>query len=273
MYINNIDKRFIEEKLINSIGAINSRALKKYDITNEEVYLIYHDLEKPYCEECGEPLKYKSFQIGYLINSCNNSCPGTIKRREQTVLKNHGVLNGFQTDKSKEKILERYGVDNPFLSSDVQKICSEKMSKTKNSIEWKETTGKLSAQKCSNTKNSIEWKETVGAKIKEKMRSTNESNGKWIPLDNKTEFQLYKREVWAETNNQNLEQLENYDKRGRIDLDPNAYSLDHKFSIYEGFKQRISPKIIGNIKNLIMLPWHENRDKGRECSITLEEII
>jgi len=52
----------------------------------------------------------------------------------------------------------------------------------------------------------------------------------------------------------------------------NAYQLDHKFSIVEGFKAGILPHIIGSKENLEYIPWKENLSKGTDCSITIEEL-
>lgn len=204
---------------------MNSRALKKYEINNEEIYLIYHDIEKPYCKYCGHPLKYKSFRIGYLLDSCTNSCPGTIKRRESGVYKNHGVINGFQTKRSKERIIEKYGVENPFFSRDIQEICKIKMTETKAHDDWKETIGKKSSEMCSKTMNSEEWKPTTGQQQKSRIRETRENRGHWIPIIERKSFDIYRYYVWKETEKQDLKSLENYDKRGRSDIDENAYHI------------------------------------------------
>jgi len=52
-----------------------------------------------------------------------------------------------------------------------------------------------------------------------------------------------------------------------------GYSLDHKFSIREGFEQSTHPKIIGHWKNLEMIDLSGNCRKNRKCSITLQELI
>jgi len=51
-----------------------------------------------------------------------------------------------------------------------------------------------------------------------------------------------------------------------------AYTLDHKYSIWEGFKNSISPNIIGHIKNLEWLPKKQNRLKGKTSSISLNKL-
>lgn len=75
------------------------------------------------------------------------------------------------------------------------------------------------------------------------------------------EYQKYKGLVWSETNRQPLYLLENFDKRGKSGVD-GAYQIDHVISIKYGFDNKINPNIIGNIKNLQMLPWKENRNKS-----------
>ena len=71
------------------------------------------------------------------------------------------------------------------------------------------------------------------------------------------EYTKYKRTVRRITNQQPLETLENFDKRGR-----ETYHLDHIISIAEGFRTNILAEKIGHISNLQMLPWKENIKKG-----------
>ena len=84
-------------------------------------------------------------------------------------------------------------------------------------------------------------------------------------------FKKYFNKVRTITNKQPLESLENFDKRG-ICGENGAYNLDHCYSIIEGFKNNIPPEIIGNIKNLKMIPWKENLKKQGKCSITIEAL-
>lgn len=85
------------------------------------------------------------------------------------------------------------------------------------------------------------------------------------------EFKKYFQKVRTITNQQPLKTLSNFEKRGKAGKD-GAYHLDHKYSIIEGFKQNIDPKIIGNIKNLEMITWKENMIKQGNCSITIDEL-
>jgi len=81
-------------------------------------------------------------------------------------------------------------------------------------------------------------------------------------LSTKQSFHLYKRAVWHVTKQQDISILPNIEKRGRQDIDLNAYHLDHIISIKEGYKQNIPADQIGHISNLQMIPWLENIKKG-----------
>ena len=74
-------------------------------------------------------------------------------------------------------------------------------------------------------------------------------------------WRAYKIDVWRITNQQPLQLLENFNKRG-VNGQTGAYTLDHIISIKKGFIQNIPPEQIGDIKNLQMLPWEENITKG-----------
>jgi hypothetical protein len=90
----------------------------------------------------------------------------------------------------------------------------------------------------------------------------------WKPDDPKyLEFKKYRRKVYYWTSKNDLTKLENYDKRSLL-----GYHLDHKYSITEGFKNKVPPKIIASIQNLRFIPYSENVKKGTKCSITLEEL-
>lgn len=82
-----------------------------------------------------------------------------------------------------------------------------------------------------------------------------------------TEFKKYRRKVYYWTSKNNLTLLENYEKRGRT-----GYHLDHKYSISEGFKNNVPPKVIGSIDNLEFICYTDNLSKGTSCSITLENL-
>jgi transposase-like protein/predicted transcriptional regulator len=96
------------------------------------------------------------------------------------------------------------------------------------------------------------------------------SYGEFLKIENN--FKKYKNDVMKITNQQPINELANYEKRGNSGVN-GAFHLDHKFSILEGFKNNISPNIIGNIKNLEFIPWEENIKKRTKNSITINELL
>jgi hypothetical protein len=90
----------------------------------------------------------------------------------------------------------------------------------------------------------------------------------WKPDDPEyLEFKKYRRKVYYWTSKNDLTQLEHHEKRGKL-----GYHLDHMYSITEGFKDNVAPKIIGSIYNLRFIDHKENCSKGTKCSITLEKL-
>lgn len=106
----------------------------------------------------------------------------------------------------------------------------------------------------------------------EKMRKTFENKGHWIPIDEVSEYEIYKREVYSITKRNDLTTLENHDKRAKAGID-GGYHLDHRYSISRGYIDGIPAEIIGSIVNLEIIPWEENLAKKENCSISKEELL
>ena len=58
----------------------------------------------------------------------------------------------------------------------------------------------------------------------------------------KLKWKAYKKLVWDLTEKQPIHKLPNFDKRG-----PHNYHLDHKISVWFGYKNNIDPKIIADV--------------------------
>jgi hypothetical protein len=54
---------------------------------------------------------------------------------------------------------------------------------------------------------------------------------------------------------------------------PGAYHIDHVYSTCDGFKNGISPLVIGNIANLKMIPWEENIEKHANSAKSIEQLF
>lgn len=87
-------------------------------------------------------------------------------------------------------------------------------------------------------------------KIKQKIKNIKD-------LDKK----LYYAMVWEVTEQQPLHILENFDKRGWKN-----FHIDHIYPISMGFKEKITPEKIGNIKNLRFIHYTENINKGSKIT-------
>jgi hypothetical protein len=84
---------------------------------------------------------------------------------------------------------------------------------------------------------------------------------KFIPECEKKIWRRYRNLVWKITEKQNLKKLSNFNKRGFLN-----YHLDHKVSIWYGYKNKIDPKLIGSIDNLEFIPYQENMRKATNCN-------
>lgn len=84
---------------------------------------------------------------------------------------------------------------------------------------------------------------------------------KKLPSCEKQLWRKYRRLVWKITEKQNLKKLPNFDKRGFTN-----YHLDHKVSIWYGYKHKLDPKLIGGIDNLELIPYKENMLKATKSN-------
>lgn len=82
-------------------------------------------------------------------------------------------------------------------------------------------------------------------------------------------WETYKLKVKEITASQAIDTLENADKpRPKHKKDfwsKSLYSLDHKVSIWFGWKNNIPPETIGDISNLRWITAYENTVKGTKC--------
>lgn len=104
----------------------------------------------------------------------------------------------------------------------------------------------------------------------DKIRKTNELNGLWLPANQTTKLQLYYRYVLSCTRKSLSKK---YSKEELIQKRVDGFHADHKYSIIEGFKNNISPYIIGCQSNIELIPALDNHKKYIKCSITKEELF
>jgi hypothetical protein len=84
-----------------------------------------------------------------------------------------------------------------------------------------------------------------------------------LPKCERSLWQSYKKRVWNITKKQAIHKLPNFEKRGFHD-----YHLDHKVSVWYGFKNKLDPKMVGGIANLEFIYWKENFKKSIKCDFS-----
>jgi hypothetical protein len=103
----------------------------------------------------------------------------------------------------------------------------------------------------------------------EKSKNTMIENGRWIKDEDKKPFELYKKKVWIFTN----KSIVDFDAYWLLkNRSINDHHIDHIYSIYDGFVNKVEPKLIGSIVNLQSLDANHNRSKGSDSWITLEDL-
>lgn len=81
----------------------------------------------------------------------------------------------------------------------------------------------------------------------------------------------YKRQIRALTA-KNYKIYKNLINPKNLKLGKSDYHIDHKFSIYEGYKNNLDPIVIASKENLEVIHSKENLSKQQKCSITLNEL-
>jgi len=271
-----ITKQYIEENLITKTGGLNSMRLKKLketqDISNEDLYLIHNDIEKPLCI-CGNPRKFNTFKNGYILTCGNKKCSDNHPERIRKIQENlpddigerrsKGLKKRTKSEideavlKSKQTCFEKYGDENYRNLEKSKNTCLEKygteysFQSINNRTKTKETKlQKYGHEFYCNQKQSVKT-----------TRINGELNGTMVPLSSYSDWELYKYKVRRLTEKQPLNTLKNYHKRGFV-TENDAYHVDHIISIHEGFSKNIPIHLIASIDNLQMLPAIENIKKG-----------
>jgi len=84
-------------------------------------------------------------------------------------------------------------------------------------------------------------------------------------------YNEYKKRVYSLTE-ENV--AKNRKKILDIHLRGKQYHLDHKFSIYAGWKSKILPELLAHVYNLEIVPAKYNTDiKNKNCSLSLKKLI
>lgn len=231
------------------------------------------------CPECNIQIEYKHssqyFQAERLNRKCRKCGCGHFRgktKHTSNVLKKIGKKNSVLR---KGKSTWNKGLTKDQHPSLV--TIGEKRKGKKHTDETLKKIGNASKNHWKNKK----YRNLVSTKIKEvrglpevvsRWRQTGETNGKFTPLEQKSEWEQYQHLVWYYTNKNDLSLLEGYKRRGRVDINKNAYHLDHIVSITDGFVNEIQPEIIGSFHNLRFISAVENMKKKQRSDMTIEKL-
>jgi predicted RNA-binding Zn-ribbon protein involved in translation (DUF1610 family) len=206
------------------------------------------------CDNCGKEseIKYNDYNRRehkkYLCPDCKQEA------YKETCIEKYGVENTsslkFIKDKRKKTIIERFGCDNVFQNEKIKEkskeTCMEKYG----------------------TEYAVQSME-----IQKKSKNTRIRKNTQTPDDKLSELDIYYKEVRKVTykNKKKLLKIWNgvdyYDNEYikdnfSFDSGDNRYpTVDHKVCVFEGFCNKIDPKIIGNISNLCFTKRSNNSSK------------
>lgn len=266
---------------------INEEYIKlKMDTRGEYIYYLYHNNRLPnsICE-CGSKKKFNSFKNPYrkyCSSKCANNYSMTEEKKKKISIIAKENYNNFSEKKKEMMVAKQKESFKKNWTEEDSKRYSKIMKERHRNLteeEKEKRAKKISASLKKSLKakvQRIKRSKLVAAALREYIKSLKDSELKafkkklreknGIKDEERHLFKNYKKLAWYYTN-KNLEEIEN------IELRSMHMHLDHKFSILEGFKQGISPEIIGSNLNLEILEAKINCSKQDKCSITKEVLI
>jgi hypothetical protein len=270
----------------------------------ERVYCFDNNIKTITLCYCGNPVNYLNYSLGY-SKRCSKECgwrdPMVSRKRKNTFIEKYGVDCFTKTNEYLEKVKktnnEKYGVDF-YLQSDDKK----KKSIDTNILKYGVEHHMMSQDFMREFKNKT--RESYGVdniskleSVKEKKKTTFQKNyglnhifcsneikgdlfkkkygyNPYISIEMKSEFDVYKDEVWKLTYRIKKTLIENWNGYDYYDgemikdnfnlhYNNNDYpSIDHKISIYFGFINKIDPSVIADFDNLCITKRSINRRKS-----------
>jgi len=238
-------------------------------------------IERDSCRKCGNPFLSRENGSDFCCIKCSRSgeyngmygkthteevrniLKGNFKKAQKTIKEKYGVNNISQLEGIKKKkgqfIVNKENIRRELLEDDYELLG---LSGSNKYADMK--------VKCYNGHIfSIKWTYyKAGHRCVECFYQRLRDNG----IQDTSGFLLYKRLVEQETT-KSYRKFKKIINPSNLERGRGMYHLDHKFSMAEGFKQDIDPKIIGSYINLEMLEESKNCSKAGSCSITKEELM
>lgn len=271
---------------------------------SERVYCIDNNIESRILCYCGKPVNYLKYSDGY-SKRCSKECvwkdPDVSNKRKKTCIDKYGFDSFTKTkdyiEKTKKTNNEKYGVDFYLQTDDIKEISIKKNIEKYGVEHHMKSKEFIKEFKNNNIKkfgvDNVSKLDYIKEKKKETFNrnyginhifSSNDIKGKfyerkygynpYIPIEKKSEFDIYKNEVWRLTYKVKKILISNWNGHDYYDgelikdnynlhyNDNNYPSIDHKISIYHGFVKKIDPSVIGDISNLCITKRSINKKKG-----------
>ena len=240
------------------------------EINTIDLPIVSHQKVDVKCELCGNEINLTYHK--YIENKNRHGFYGCKKcSRQKAVLTSrniYGVDNYTQLDESKEKVAEnniqKYGVKTTLLCKDV-------INKRKETMMYKYGTDNFWEIIIPNTD-----KKFIFQELNSKENNIKDPSINYIEIYDEN-YYLYRNEVRRSTRKSVKILLENWDGKDHYDgefikdnfnlshLDKDYPTIDHKISIYYGYKNKIEPKIISNVNNLCFTK-HSINSKKRDTN-------
>lgn len=268
-----INKKPKEEKVScpicgERLKEINTAHLRKHGLDYHQVKKMFPDydfisensLSKKATLSDLTPEQSKRLSYGHTLESRKE------KWGEKEGIKRHlKAKKAYSTSKTLQGYIDRLGEE------DGKKEWKSKIEKISQSSKnyWD------SLPKSKKIRGTLQWYQEKYGEEEGKLKWTQACNNKSkslrkIPIELVEEFSLYKLLV----NRITEINLKLYGKNILIlELRGKQFHLDHMYSVYQGFVEKISPYIIGFIDNLELIPAKENCSKQLKCSQSLEQLV
>ncbi len=94
-----------------------------------------------------------------------------------------------------------------------------------------------------------------------------------IPLDRIEEFEKYSKKIRLLTRSTFNKNRKIIDPKNLKYKNSKEYHIDHIYSIYDGFINKINPNIISSVYNLQILTVDDNLSKGKRSDIRLSDLL
>jgi len=228
---------------------------KKMSISKKESFVEIPIDENILCEYgCGRPAKYivNLIRQKFCCSKYYNSCSFMILINKETSGKANREIIKCQIH------AELMKKENPMFIEEYKK----KVIKITSSSKYKEKMARKIEEL---------W---LDSKFREKVTQGRIDSGTKIPDAELTKFRRYYYKVYHYTRKsiKKYKDVINPDNKP-IGKEKGLYNVDHIYSIFDGFINKVEAKIIGSYINLQVIPWIINLQKQRKSWITKEVLI